>query len=139
MFGEMARVQAETLMDSGFSWVWKSATREWTELTRISLSAILGDLAGGALIVGLAGELPTQVTDEMMKDWMRRFCRAEPVPVTMVFSVTPDRQIVFVQQHASEQVTALLDAFHLDRNAAQRSAYPRLGQASLESIAERLS
>jgi hypothetical protein len=43
-----------------------------------------------------------------------------------------------VQQHASAAVSTLLDALHVDRKAALRSAYPRLGPASLESIAGRL-
>ena len=138
LFGDLPRAQVETLMDSGFSWVWKSGTREWTELTRISLSAILADLPGGALIVGIDGEAPTAVTDDMVKAWLQRFCRADPVPLAIAISVTPGRQIVFVQQHASAAVSTLLDALHVDRKAALRSAYPRLGPASLESIAGRL-
>jgi hypothetical protein len=138
LFGQEPRAQVETLMNSGLGWAWNSGTREWTELTRISLSAILADLPSGALIVGLEGDMPRQVTDEMMKGWVRRFCLAESVPLAIAISVTPGRQIIFVQQHASATVTALLESLHLDRNVALRSAYPRLGQASLESIAERL-
>ena len=138
LFDELPRAQAETLMNSGLSWAWKSGTREWTHLTRVSLSAILADLAAGALIVGVEDELPTQVSDGMVKAWMRRFCRAEPVPLAIAMSVTPGREIVFVQQHPSATVSALLDALHLDRNAARRSAYARLGPASLESLADRL-
>jgi hypothetical protein len=43
-----------------------------------------------------------------------------------------------VQQHASDAVNGLLDTLRLDRRAAARSAYARLGPASLESLAERL-
>ena len=135
---DSSRALAETLMNSELSWAWKSGTREWTHLTRISLSALLADLAGGALVVGVEGELPTQLTDGMVKDWVRRFCRAEPVPLAIAISVTLDRQIVFVQQHASTTVNALLNALHVDRNLVQRSAYARLGPATLESVAERL-
>ena len=138
LFGTVPRATVETLTNSGLSWAWKSGAREWTHLTPVSLSALLADLPGGALIIGLEGEVPTQVTSHIVKAWVRRFCRAEPVPLAIAISVTPSPQIVFVQQHASATVNALLAALHLDRDAALRSAYHRLGAASLESVAERL-
>jgi hypothetical protein len=148
LFGDTPRDAAETLLSSGLAWAWTSGTREWTHLTRISLSAFLADLPGGALLVAVEGELPTHLTGDVVKDWVRRFCRIEPVPLAVAISATPapdpkrrnspGQQLVFVQQHASAPVNALLDALHLDRRAAARSAYARLGPSSLESIAERL-
>jgi hypothetical protein len=138
LFGGSPRESADTLLNAGLSWAWRSGAREWTHLTRISLSAFLGDLPGGALIVGVDGDLPTHLTDAAVKDWVRRFCRAEPTPLAIAASASSGRQILFVQQHASDAVNGLLDTLRLDRRAAARSAYARLGPASLESLAERL-
>lgn len=55
-----------------------------------------------------------------------------------VISVTPGRQILFVQQHATDPVNRLLDAWGLDKGAAARKTYARLGPASLESLGETL-
>ena len=123
---------------SELSWAWKGKTRDWTHLTRISLSAFLADLPDGVVLIATAGELPTEISDPVVKDWMRRFCRLQPVELAAVISVSKDRQLLFVQQHASDEVNALLDEWGLDKGAAVRKAYPRLGPASLESLAERL-
>lgn len=139
LFGESPRAQAETLIDSGLSWAWTSGEREWTHLTPVSLSALLADLPGGALILGVEGELPTLITNDMVKAWVRRFCRAESVPLAVAVSIAAGRHIVFVQQHAPATVAALLDALHVDRVGAVQSPYVSLGPASLESVAARLS
>jgi hypothetical protein len=139
LFGAASpRERAGLLLDSGLAWAWKGGPREWTELTRISLPAFLGDLTLGALLVGVDGELPTHVTDETVKGWLRCFCRVDPAPLAAAASVSPDRQLIFVQQHASPAVSALLDAFDLDRRSAVRTAYARLGAAGLERIADSL-
>lgn len=126
------------MMASELSWAWKSARREWTHLTRISLSAFLADLPAGVLLVASEGDLPTEVSDLEVADWIRRFCRVQEVPLAAVIDVAPDRQVLFVQQHATDAVNRLLEAWGLDKGAAVRKAYARLGPASLESIAERL-
>lgn len=138
LFDDAPRERADAMISSGLSWAWKSHTREWTHLTRISLSAFLADVASGALLIGVEGELPTEVSDPVVKDWIRRFSRLQPVPMAAAISVTPAQQLLFVQQHASEAVNALLDTWGLDKGAAVRKAYPRLGAASLESIGDRL-
>jgi hypothetical protein len=71
-------------------------------------------------------------------DWIRRFARLQPAPLAAVITVTPDRQLLFVQQHASDPVNRLLDDWGIDKGAAARKAYARLGPASLEAVAERL-
>jgi len=138
LFRTAPRDRAEAMISSELSWAWKSGTREWTHLTRISLSAFLADVAQGALLVGVEGELPTDVSDELVKGWIRRFSRVQPVPLGAVVAVTAERELLFVQQHASEAVNALLDDWALDKGAAVRKAYPRLGSASLEDLAARL-
>ena len=138
LFGSSPRERADAMISSEIAWAWKSQTREWTQLTRISLSAFLADIATGALLVGVEGELPTELSDPAVKDWIRRFSRIQPGPLAAAISVTPGQHLLFVQQHASEAVNGLLDTWGLDKGAAVRKAYPRLGPASLESIGERL-
>jgi hypothetical protein len=138
LFGAEPRDRADAMMAGELSWAWKSGTREWTHLTRISLSAFLADLPAGVLLVATDAELPTEVSDAGVAEWIRRFARLQDVPLAAVIHVTPDRQLVFVQQHATESVNRLLDEWGLDKGAAARKSYARLGPASLESIADKL-
>ena len=138
LFGAAPRERAEAMMSGELAWAWKSGTREWTHLTRISLSAFLADLPAGVLLVATEAELPTEVSDAGVADWIRRFTRIQDVPLVAVINVTRDRQVLFVQQHATDPVNRLLDAWGLDKKAAERKSYARLGPASLESVAEKL-
>jgi hypothetical protein len=138
IFGSAPRERADAMMSSSLAWAWKSGARDWTHLTRISLSAFLADVAAGVLLVATEGELPTDVTDAEVAEWIRRFSRVQPVPLAAVIEVTAARQLLFVQQHASEAVNELLANWALDKGAAERKSYARLGAASLESIPERL-
>ncbi len=138
LFASAPRERADAMMSGELAWAWKSGAREWTHLTRISLSAFLADVPSGVLLVAIEGELPTGVTDEEVVDWIRRFSRLQPVPLAAVINVTSGRQFLFVQQHASEAVNRLLDDWGLDKGAAERKSYARLGPSSLESIADNL-
>ena len=138
LFTTAPRDRADAMMSSPLAWAWKSGAREWTHLTRISLSAFLGDVPSGALLVATNGELPTDLTDATVGDWIRRFARVQPVPLEAVISAGADRQLLFVQQHATEAVNELLANWGLDKGAAERKSYARLGDASLESIGQRL-
>jgi hypothetical protein len=138
LFGDNPRERADAMMSGELSWAWKSGAREWTHLTRISLSAFLADLPSGVLLVAAESDLPTEVSDAVVADWIHRFCRIQEVPLVGVISVTPARQILFVQQHATDPVNGLLDAWGLDKGAAARKSYARLGPASLEALAEKL-
>jgi hypothetical protein len=138
LFEGSPRDRAEAMISSDLSWAWKSGTRDWTHLTRISLSAFLADVAAGALLVGVERDLPTEVTDVAVKEWIRQFSRTEPTALAAVISVASTQQLLFVQQHASDAVNALLDDWGLDKGAASRKAYPRLGPASLEALSDRL-
>jgi hypothetical protein len=139
LFGADPRERADAMMAGGLSWAWKSGVREWTHLTRISLSAFLADLPAGVLLIATDGDLPTELSDSGVARWIRRFARIQDVPLAAVIHVTPDRQLLFVQQHATETVNRLLDDWGLDKGAAARKSYARLGPASLESVADRLS
>lgn len=138
LFGDTPRDRADAMMGAELGWAWKSPSREWTQLTRISLSAFLSDLPSGALVIAVEGDLPTDVTNPLVKEWLRRFNRVQPTPLAAVITVTATQQLLFVQQHATAAVNNLLDAWGLDKKAAVRKAYPRLGAATLETIAERL-
>ena len=95
-------------------------------------------MPAGVLLVATEGDLPTDVNDAVVADWIRGFCRLQPVPLAAVISVTPGRQLLFVQQHATEAVNRLLDDWGLDKGAAERKSYARLGPSSLEAIADNL-
>lgn len=139
LFGSAPRDRIDAMMSSGLSWAWHSAARQWTELTRISLSAFLADLSsGGVLLIGTEGEPPVDLASETVKQWTRHFCRLQSSPLAAVISIADGRQLLFVQQHASGPVNALLDEWGIDKGAADRKAYPRLESASLESIEGRL-
>jgi len=138
LFSAAPRERADAMMESELSWAWKGATREWTHLTRISLSAFLADVPSGVLLIAADGELPTDVGDEIVAGWIHRFCRLHPVPLAAVIRVAGDRQLLFVQQHATDPVNRLLDDWGLDKGAAARKSYARLGDLSLESAADRL-
>jgi hypothetical protein len=137
-FSSAPREAADAMLDTAFRWHWRSPARGWTELTRISLSAFLADLqAGELLIAGLdAGE--EEVSDGAARRWLQRFCREEPSPLAIAIRAAADRQLVFVQQQAPEAVTALLDAWRIDKASADRKAYATLRAASLESVAASL-
>jgi hypothetical protein len=139
LFSTDARDRVDAMMSGEISWAWKGSARDWTELTRVSLSAFLSDLSsGGTLLVGIEGEVPVDLSDRTIKDWIRAFSRLRPTPLTAVISVSGMRQLLFVQQHASDAVNRLLDAWGLDKGAAHRKAYPHLGPLALESVAEKL-
>jgi len=74
----------------------------------------------------------------MVAEWIRKFCRLQPVPLTAAVRIAPDPQLLFVQQHASDPVNQLLDEWGLDKGAAERKSYARLGEHSLESAAAKL-
>jgi hypothetical protein len=139
LFTTAPRERAEAMMSSPLNWAWKSGAREWTHLTRISLSAFLGDVGSGATLIGTEGELPTEVTDAIVADWCRRFSRVQPVPLAAVIHVTADRQLLFVQQHATDAVNDLLAEWGLDKGAAERKSYARLGDSSLEALAQKFT
>ena len=138
LFGSSSRQRAAALVSSDLAWTWKSDTREWTHLTRISLSAFLADVPSGVRLVAIEGELPTELSDEAVARWVRSFCRLQPSPLAAAIDVTAERQLLFVQQQASGSVNRLLDDLGLDKGAAIRKAYARLGPASLELLVHRL-
>ena len=139
LFTAEPRQRADVMMDSGLSWTWRGANRDWTHLSRVSLSAFLADLAAGEVVLlATEGETPHDLANDAVSDWIRHFCRIQPSPVAAVIALGGGRQLLFVQQHASDAVNQLLDAWGLDKGSAERSPYARLGVASLEALGDRL-
>jgi hypothetical protein len=138
LFRSSPRERLEVMIDTPLVWAWKSGSREWTELTRISLSAFLADLPSGVRLLGADGELPMHLSDAVVADWIRHFARIQPGPLAAFVTVTAERQLLFVQQHASEAVNELLANWGIDKGSAERKSYARLGPASLEATAEQL-
>jgi hypothetical protein len=138
LFRSSPRDRVEVMMDSPLVWAWKSGNREWTELTRISLSAFLADVPTGVRLFAAEGDLPIHLTDAVVAEWIHRFARLQPGPLAAFVDVGGERQLLFVQQHASETVNELLANWGIDKGSAERKSYARLGPASLESISGRL-
>jgi hypothetical protein len=138
LFRSSPRERVDAMMESPLVWAWKSGNREWTELTRISLSAFLADVPSGVLLFGAEEELPIHLSDAMVAEWIRHFARIQPGPLAAFVSVSAERQLLFVQQHASETVNELLANWGIDKGSAERKSYARLGPHSLESIAGKL-
>jgi hypothetical protein len=139
LFSSEPRDRADAMIDSELAWTWRSGSREWTHLSRVSFSAFLADLAAGhVLLLATEGDTPHDLGNDAVVEWIHRFCRIQPSPVAAVISVAGGRQVLFVQQHASEAVNQLLDTWGLDKGSAERRSYARLGPASLESLADSL-
>jgi hypothetical protein len=137
LFTASPRDSVEAMLASGLAWHWRSDARGWTELTRVSLSAFLADISSQHLLMtGTEGDLI--VSDDEARAWIRRFARDEPSPLALAISAAGSRQLVFVQQQASAPVNALLEAWQIDKESADRQAYARLGPASLEALADAL-
>jgi hypothetical protein len=163
LFDAEARDHVEAMLASDLAWHWKSSARDWTQLTRWSLAALLTDLTETlkrdsqaaeqqrltvpseyplqTLIVGLdASETPGDVSNDMAVAWIETFASARGGPLHVVIarpSVSED--MVFVAQHPPETVRTLLHGWGIDRDRAERRAYARLREHSLERVAERLA
>ena len=146
LFDELARERLDAMFETGLSWYWRTEKHagrteagEWIELTRWSMAALLGDIAAptgaGMLIVGIE---PQDVRRDLARDvavWGRRFAADDRSPLQIVVHHRPAQpDHVFVAQQPSERVRVLLHAWDIDRARADRRAYPRLGDRTLESI-----
>jgi hypothetical protein len=151
LFGDNPRERFDAMFETGLGWYWSTqraggapAATEWTELTRWSMAALLADLAGavaGRRMV-LVGIDPSDARVDLSKDvgtWMRRFASDERGPLhVLIQRVDGEPDHVFVAQQPPENVRTLLQAWGIDRARADRRAYPRLRERSLESLMESL-
>jgi hypothetical protein len=145
LFDADARAHVDAMLASDLAWHWKSPARDWTELTRWSVAALLTDLGtpfeSSLLIVGLEpSDAPGDVTDAAAASWMRAFASAHGGPLHVVISSPPAAEdLVFVAQHPPDTVRTLLHGWGIDRDRAERRAYARLRDHSLERVAEHLA
>jgi hypothetical protein len=141
------RERAEAMLATGLTWYWQArgdgaAARDWTELSRWSLAALLGDLAArqdvAAGLVAIAvepQESAEEITDARVAAWMRKFSAAAPGPLHAVVSHPgPGGDLLFVAQQPPESIRGLLAGWGIDRDKATRRAYPRLQGSALEDL-----
>lgn len=151
LFAREPRERAEAMLATRLAWYWKTAgggaAREWTELSRWSLAALLADLGaqhdGVTLHVLAVGVDPQdsaeEVTDARVAGWLRAFATAAGAPLHAVVShPAPGGALVFVAQQPPESIRALLQNWGIDRDKAARRAYARLHGIALEDITRSL-
>ena len=97
LFARAPRERAEAMLATGLTWYWKmtgaaAMAREWTELSRWSLAALLADLSADAAGLSLhvlaiaidPPDSPAVVTDARVAAWMRAFGSAAAGPLHAV-------------------------------------------------------
>ncbi|HEX9365932.1 MAG TPA: hypothetical protein VF921_04855 [Vicinamibacterales bacterium] len=148
VFGTDARERADAMLSTDLTWFWKtsgpdSLRRDWTNLTRWSLAALLGDLVAAhdglkphVLVIAVEGEdSPEDVTDHRVAGWMRGFGAAAPAPLHAVVSrPSPGGDLLFVAQQPPESIRNLLQAWGIVRDRAERRSYARLHGTALEDL-----
>jgi hypothetical protein len=160
LFDVDPRSRVDAMLETGLAWYWRGvgtatttgAPREWTQLTRWSMAALLADLGGphrspgesrespvaspeagdsDVAIVGIdAADAPTDLSDDRVAPWVREFASDSAGPLHVVVRRDPD--LVFVAQQPPEAVRDLLYAWGIDRAKAERRAYARLQTRNLE-------
>jgi hypothetical protein len=148
LFAREPRERAEAMLATGLAWYWKTngaptACRDWTELSRWSLAALLGDLAAEhdglkphVLAVAVdPQDSPDEMTDARVAGWLRAFSADAAGPLhAVVTHPAPGGNLVFVAQQPPESIRGLLQAWGIDRDKASRRAYARLHGAALEDV-----
>jgi hypothetical protein len=143
-----ARGRATAMIATGLSWYWKThgaaaTARDWTELSRWSLAAFLGDLGAErdglpARVLAVAvdpQESADEITDARVAAWMRGFNAAAARPLHAVVShPAPGGDLLFVAQQPPDAIRALLHEWGIDRDQAARRAYARLHGHALEDV-----
>jgi hypothetical protein len=152
IFTRDPRERAEAMLATGLAWYWKTVdsrtiARDWTELSRWSLAALLGDLAAeqdGVKPHVLAIAIDPQdsadeMTDARVAAWMQGFGGAAAGPLhAVVTHPSPGGDLVFVAQQPPEAIRALLHGWGIDRDKASRRAYARLHGTALEDVVKAL-
>lgn len=134
------------MLATGLAWYWRAGSpgasaADWTQLTRWSLGAFLPDLErGDVLAVGIdQADAPAGASDPIVAGWLRPFCAERDGPAHVAITRAARRDRVFVAQQPPETVRDLLQAWSVDRAKAERRAYARLREESLEDITRALS
>jgi hypothetical protein len=148
LFAHEPRERAEAMLATGLAWYWKTTVsttiaRDWTELSRWSLAALLADLTAAddsvaphVLAVAVEPqESADEITDARVAGWMRGFGGAAASPLHAVVShPVPGGDLLFVAQQPPESIRELLHGWGIDRDKAARRAYARLHGTALEDV-----
>ena len=123
-------------------------SREWTQLSRWSLAAMLADLAAEehgvhppVSVIGIdAEDAPSEATDAQVGAWLRAFVIDGPTPLHAVVTCPgPGGDLLFVAQQPPESVRNLLQAWGIGRDKAERKSYARLHGTALEDLIKSLA
>ena len=148
VFGTDPRNRADAMLSTDLTWYWKTAgpdalRRDWTQLTRWSLAALLADIGAEhdglkPHVIAIAVEVedaPEDVTDARVAGWLRGFGAAAPAPLHAVVSRPgPSGDLLFVAQQPPESIRTMLQAWGIDRDKAERRSYARLHGTALEDV-----
>jgi hypothetical protein len=148
VFGVDPRERAGAMLSTDLTWYWKTSgpetlCRDWTHLTHWSLAALLADLAAEhdglkphVVVIAVDREdAPEDVTDPRVAGWMKGFGAAASSPLhAVVTRPAPGGDLLFVAQQPPESMRAVLQAWGIDRDKAQRRPYARLHGAGLEDV-----
>jgi hypothetical protein len=152
LFARDPRERAEAMLATGLSWYWKAVEastigRDWTELSRWSLAALLADLSAGhdggrPRVIAIAidpQDSAEEMTDARVAAWMRAFNGAAAGPLHAAVShPASGGDLLFVAQQPPESIRALLHGWGIDRDKAVRRAYARLHGTALEDVIRKL-
>jgi len=159
IFGRDTRERAGGMLATDLAWHWKTlgkalepedAARDWTRLPAWSMAAFLADMdakqdgiALPLLMVAIDGDdAPAEVADADVVTWMKGFSVGAERPLHAVVSRAAPGDglldLLFVAQHPIEPIRTLMQAWGIDRDKAERRAYPRLQQHTLEDITRSL-
>jgi hypothetical protein len=141
LFDADPRATVEAMLATGLAWYWRANSSDWTQLTRWSLAAFLGDAGQGReLAIGIdAADAPAGAVDRGVAGWLRAFAADTATPLHVLVDRRPDGDRVFVAQQPAEPVRDLLVAWGIDRGKAVRRAYARLRGESLEDVIRSLA
>jgi hypothetical protein len=152
LFGRDPRERASALLATDLAWYWRTigsgaGVREWTRLTAWSLAALLADvgdpsaLPPALVLIGIdVGDAPPEVDDARAAQWMGKFDGGADRPLHAVIArYPPDPELLFVAQHPPDDILHLLQACGIDRDRADRQAYPRLRERSLSQLARSIA
>jgi hypothetical protein len=148
LFAHDARGRAEAMLEAGLAWYWKTTgttavARDWTELSRWSLAALLADLSAEhdgvkphVLVIAVEPlDSADEMTDARVAGWIRGFNGAAAGPLhAVVTHPGPGGGLVFVAQQPPEAIRGLLHGWGIDRDKATRRAYARLTGTTLEDL-----
>jgi hypothetical protein len=153
IFNRGPRDRAAVMLGADLAWYWRNLSaegesRDWTRVTAWSLAALLEDLAIApsgiaprVLLIAIdPRDAPPSIGDAEVSRWVAAFAAGADQPLhALVSRPAPGGDLLFVAQQPPGPVRALLQAWGVDRDKAERRAYARLEPHSLESLPRRIA